>query len=384
MRIADYGLEPIRMAAPQSAFRNLQSAIQKMRNSLLYTLAGTVIIIGIWWGLAEALSKKQPVVGYSTNIEELPAAVRDSVIRADEAKLSAATEFKKIYPILPTPVQVVQAFPRLMAAPYNLIDNLGRSLWLNLRGYFWAILISVPLGFLLGLIPAVKSLFSKHVDALRYLPLTALTGLFITWFGLDDSMKIAFLAFGILVYMLPVVVQRIAEVDDVYVKTVYTLGATRWQTIKSVYLPAVLSKFMDDVRVLTAISWTYIIIAEMQNNVGGIGALAYQSGKRGKIDQVFAILLLVIIVGILQDRIFAWLDKRLFPHKYYPTAAAAIPEARWGIFAMFGVLALLVILPIIVPSLGEMLTTIGWLVTVACLALILLGEFKFFSRKTTA
>ncbi len=352
-----------------------------MRSTLLYTLAGTLILIAVWWGLAEALSRKQPVVGYSTNLEDLPAAVRDSVIRADEAKISAATDFKKIYPILPTPLQVIEAYPRLIASPYNLWANLGRSLWLNLRGYFWAILIAVPLGFVLGLIPAVKKLFSKHVDALRYLPLTALTGLFITWFGLDDSMKIAFLAFGILVYMLPVVVQRIAEVDDVYVKTVYTLGATRWQTIRSVYLPAVLSKFMDDIRVLTAISWTYIIIAEMQNNVGGIGALAYQSGKRGKIDQVFAILLLVILVGIVQDRLFAWLDKRLFPHKYYSTAAAAIPEARWGIFMLLGVVALLTILPAVLPSLGEVLTTGGWLVTVACLALIALGEFKFFSRK---
>jgi NitT/TauT family transport system permease protein len=181
--------------------------------------------------------------------------------------------------------------------------------------------------------------------------------------------------------MLPVVVSRIADVEDVYLKTVYTLGATKWQTIKSVYLPAVLSKFMDDIRVLTAISWTYIIIAEMQNNVGGIGALAYTSGKRGRIDQVFAILLLVIVIGILQDRIFVWLDKRLFPHKYYKTSAANVPEVRWGIFSLLGVLAFLVLLPALIPSFTGALTTIGGLVAVASVALILLGEFKMLSKK---
>ncbi|MBK8832115.1 MAG: hypothetical protein IPN60_14925 [Saprospiraceae bacterium] len=40
-------------------------------------------------------------------------------------------------------------------------------------------------------------------------------------------MKVHFLAFGIIIYMLPVMIQRIDEVDDVYLKTVHTLGATR-------------------------------------------------------------------------------------------------------------------------------------------------------------
>ena len=151
-----------------------------------------------------------------------------------------------------------------------LIFNALRSVWLNVQGYVWAIFISLPIGFLIGLFPLFRGLFSKQVDALRYLPLTALTGLFIVWFGIEDQMKIAFLAFGILVYLLPVVVQRIDEVKDVYLKTVFTLGASDWQTIKTVYIPSVLSKLIDDIRVLTAISWTYIIIAELINRQGGL------------------------------------------------------------------------------------------------------------------
>src|SRR5690606_28863210 len=136
--------------------------------------------------------------------------------------------------------------------------------------------------------------------------LSALTSLFIVWFGLEDRMKIAFLAFGILVYLLPVIVQRIREVEEVYVQTAFTLSATNWQTFRSVYIPAVFSRLMDDIRVLTAISWTYIIIAELLNRQGGIGGLIFIKSKMGQIDRVFAMLLLIIGIGFLQDRLLSY------------------------------------------------------------------------------
>lgn len=175
---------------------------------------------------------------------------------------------EKAYPILPKPSQVVRSYPSLVVDD-DLASNTWRSIWINLQGYFWAVLLSVPLGFMIGLFPIFRGLFSKQVDALRYLPLTALTGLFIIWFGIEDQMKIAFLAFGIIVYLLPVVVQRIHEVEEVFTQTAFTLGANSWQTIRSVFFPSVMSKLMDDIRVLTAISWTYIIIAELLNREGG-------------------------------------------------------------------------------------------------------------------
>jgi NitT/TauT family transport system permease protein len=195
--------------------------------------------------------------------------------------------------------------------------NLLYSLYLNLAGYLLAVLIAIPIGFLIGLFPLFKALFSRNVDALRFVPLTAVTGLFIAWFGLGSSMKVAFLAFGIIVYLLPVVVQRVLEVEDVYVQTAYTLGATKWQRIKSVFIPAVLSRVSDDIRVLVAISWTYIIVTEVVNaNSGGIGALAFKMARQSQIDKVFAILLVIIIVGFLQDLLFKLIDRLLFDFKY--------------------------------------------------------------------
>lgn len=222
--------------------------------------------------------------------------------------------------ILPKPGNVLRSFGSLYT-DNDIVRNTCLSLGLNLAGYLEAILIAIPLGFLIGLIPLLKGLTQRQVDAIRYIPLTAVTGLFIVWFGTSTAMKVHFLAFGILIYLLPVVMVRVNEVEDVYLKTVYTLGASNWQTVKTVYIPSVLSRLTDDIRVLTAISWTYIIVAEGIGSTGGVGALIWRAGiRQGRVDKVFAMLVIIMIIGIIQDKIFMYLDRVFFPHKYQDDA----------------------------------------------------------------
>lgn len=218
--------------------------------------------------------------------------------------------------LLPSPLEVLSSYGTLWKKD-NLLGNAAYSIYLNLLGYIIAILIALPIGFLIGLFPLFRALFHRNIDALRFVPLTAVTGLFIAWFGIETNMKVAFLAFGIIVYLLPVIIQRIDEVEGVYTQTAYTLGASKWQQIKTVFIPAVISRVSDDIRVLVAISWTYIIVAELVNaNSGGIGALAFKSARQSHIDKVFAILLLIILIGFVQDKLFSLLDRILFAHKY--------------------------------------------------------------------
>jgi len=218
--------------------------------------------------------------------------------------------------LLPSPFKVITSYAELHFQD-ALVRNLGYSMLLNFLGYLEAVTVAILIGFPMGLFPVFRSAFAKYVNAGRFVPLTAVTGVFIAWFGIETNMKIQFLAFGILVYVLPVVIQRIDEVEAVYEQTAITLGATMWQRIKHVFIPSVLSKLSSDIRVLVAISWTYIIVAEMINSSeGGIGALAYTCARQSRIDKVFAVLLVIIMVGFIQDKLFEKLDKTLFPHKY--------------------------------------------------------------------
>jgi NitT/TauT family transport system permease protein len=217
--------------------------------------------------------------------------------------------------LMPTPGSVMSSFEELHHEDY-LIENSWISIARNFNGYFKAVIYAIPIGFLIGLFPIFRALFAKYVDAIRFIPLAATTGIFIIWYGIDEAVKVNFLAFGIFVYLLPIVVQRIDGVEKVYMQTAKTMGASKWQTIRTVFIPAVFSRVFDDIRVIVAISWTYIVIAELINNQGGLGVMIHTAARQSRIDKVFAILFSIIIIGILQDILFKWLDRVLFPHKY--------------------------------------------------------------------
>ena len=370
-------------------FFKLRGSLEK-RQEIILGLVGLVLFILIWWILAEVFSKQRPVFDDDAELTTLPSsleegvtqAMLDSIARIDSMRYASATHFIKVYPLLPTPLSVVQSFPSLISQD-KLIPNATKSIWLNIQGYVWAILISVPIGFMIGLIPLIRGLFSRHVDAMRYLPLTALTGLFIIWFGIDDEMKVAFLAFGIIVYLLPVVVQRVWEVEDVYLKTVFTLGATDWQTVRTVYIPHVMSALMEDIRVLTAISWTYIIIAELVNRAGGIGSLIYIKSRQGEIPKVFAMLLVIILIGFIQDLLFVYISRRLFPHKHYKSLFSGLKESRFGVLALLSVLLLAVLINGFFGLSSTVLVILILVMVLSSLLFALYGEYLVFSTRNS-
>jgi NitT/TauT family transport system permease protein len=217
--------------------------------------------------------------------------------------------------ILPSPIKVFSCFGELHTQD-ALVRNLSYSIYLNLAGYIEAVIISLIIGFTLGLFPLFKSLFGRYIDAIRFLPMTALTGLFIAWFGIENNMKIQFLAVGIIVYLTPVVIQRIIEIDEVYEQTAITLGASPFQRILHVYIPAVMGKIIVDIQNLLAISWTYLIVCEMINAKAGIGSLVFLCSRQSRMDKVFALLLIIALVGFLQDKIFTIIDRKICKYKY--------------------------------------------------------------------
>lgn len=217
--------------------------------------------------------------------------------------------------IFPTPHKVILALIELFK-DYNLVENTWYSIKLNFYGYVEAIAISIPLGFIVGLFPIFNGMFSKWVTSIRFLPLTAVTGIFIGIFGIALDMKVHFLSFGIIIYLLPIFVTRVEQTDTTHKQTIWTIGANKWQEFRYLYFPSVMSKIFTDIKVIVAISWTYIIVAELIARDLGVGAMIWRSEKMGRVDMVFAILVVIIIVGYISDVIFNILDYIFFPFKY--------------------------------------------------------------------
>jgi len=223
--------------------------------------------------------------------------------------------------ILPSPVDVIKCF-KILFVERHLLFNTGYSIFINLGGYLQAIALAVPLGLLVGLIPFFRHMVSKQIEAIRFTPLPATTGIFMALFGLGLGVKVQFLAFGIFVYLLPAITQRIKDIEtDDHLKalkqTMWTLNASPWMSLKHFYIPSVLSRFSMDVINLVAVSWTYIVIAEMVNAQGGLGSMIYMASSRGShVDQLYAVLLLIIFIGFVQDKLLKLLDKKVFKFKY--------------------------------------------------------------------
>ncbi|OQY30032.1 MAG: hypothetical protein B6244_01875 [Candidatus Cloacimonetes bacterium 4572_55] len=223
--------------------------------------------------------------------------------------------------ILPTPTAVLKAFPTLHWE-HALVRNAVASFYRITMGFLLASIVAVPLGITMGAFPSVKAFFRPLVDPLRFLPIAALVGLFIVWFGIGNAMKIMLLFTGIAVYMTPLIVESVEGVDQVYLSTSYTLGASKWQVICHVLAPAALPTIFEALRVMNAIGWTYIILAEAISggasgsggilSSGGLGNLIIVAQKRSHTDQIFALIITILVIGVMTDLALRWTNKKMF------------------------------------------------------------------------
>lgn len=212
---------------------------------------------------------------------------------------------------LPSPTEVVRGTLQLF-----IQYDLGLAIWISTRriliAFTLASALALPLGVLMGAFEPINRIFEPIMAPLRYMPISAFIPLLILWFGIYESQKIAFLFLGVFVYLLPVVVTAIRAVPDELVQTALTLGASRWQTVRTVLLPAALPEIFDSFRVMNAISWTYVILAEAVNPEHGLGYMVELARGHQKASWSFAGLLVIGGIGLLTDALIRACSAMLF------------------------------------------------------------------------
>jgi NitT/TauT family transport system permease protein len=213
--------------------------------------------------------------------------------------------------ILPSPTDVLKAFP-VLHFEEALVRSAVASFYRVSMGFLLAAAVAIPLGILMGTFPAVKRFCFPMIDPLRFLPISALVPLFIVWFGIDDLQKIVFLFVGTIVYLLPLVVEAVEAVEDVYLQTAVTLGASKGQLVRHVLVPGSMPAIGEALRVMNGIGWTYVILAEVINAPLGLGALINVAGKRGHVEQIFALVLVILAIGAFTDLVIRTINRRLF------------------------------------------------------------------------
>lgn len=224
---------------------------------------------------------------------------------------NGATEPLVPHYFLPAPDQVVKSLLYLFFEK-DLHLAIAVSALRIAKAIGLSILVALPLGIAMGSFDVINRIFEPVVAPMRYLPITAFIPLLILWFGIEESQKVAFLFLGTVVYLLPAVVDAIRLVPDELVQTAFTLGATKSQVIRTVLIPAALPAIFDGFRVMNAIAWTYIILAELVNAQTGIGYILRLAEQHLKPEWSFAGIVVVGVIGITSDVIIRSLNRLLF------------------------------------------------------------------------
>ncbi len=215
---------------------------------------------------------------------------------------------------LPAPLEVLRVLVRdLFTGDRVLLDASLVSTVRIVAAFFCAAAVALPLGIFMGSFEPINRLVDPVMAPVRYMPISAFIPLTILWFGIGEKQKLAFLFLGVFVYLLPVVVSAIRAVPEELVQTALTLGASRFQVIRTVLLPAAMPDIFDSFRVMNAISWTYVILAEFVNTTRGLGYIIKLAGDRLKTAEMFAGVIIIGIIGLSTDALLRGLGRLLFP-----------------------------------------------------------------------
>lgn len=209
--------------------------------------------------------------------------------------LWAASPFE----VLPRPLEVFQALGELWAHQ-GLGPELLTSFGLNLEALALTAAISLLLSYA-TVMPAFRPL-AQGVAKGRFLGLTGLSLVFLLLFGGGHNLKVALLTFGMTVFFVTSMTAVVAEIPKSALDHARTLRMSEWRVVWEVVVIGTLDKALEVFRQNAAIGWMMLTMVEgISRSEGGVGAMLLNQNKHFHLAEVFAIQLLILLVGMLQD-----------------------------------------------------------------------------------
>lgn len=201
---------------------------------------------------------------------------------------------------LPSPGTVLAAGWE-MARSGELFGDLWATVQRILYGFGLAVLVSVPLGIVMGTFKAGQAAFEPLIGALRYLPASAFIPLLLIWLGVDEAPKIALLFIGTLFFNTLMTADVVRGVPRAIIDVSYTLGARRGEVLRKVIVPHSLPGIIDAIRVNAAAAFNLVVVAELIASTAGLGYRIVRAGRFLQTEKIFAVLIVIGIVGVLID-----------------------------------------------------------------------------------
>lgn len=178
------------------------------------------------------------------------------------------------------------------------------------KGLAFGLTAGLLLGMLAGLVKAGEDVVDAPIQALRMLPHLALVPLFIIWFGIGETEKIALITIGPIFPLYINVLHGIRGVDERYVESARSCGLGTFGLIRRVILPGAVPQIFVGVRQALGIGWLSLVVAEQTATTRGIGFLMNDAREFLRTDIIFVVLVVYAALGLLTDQIVRLVERR--------------------------------------------------------------------------
>ena len=216
---------------------------------------------------------------------------------------------------LPYPSEVFAAFRQMWSAPgsQGMVYNIWVTLKLNIVGLLFSSIISLIVAYL-SVIPLFQP-FNKIVQWLRYLPIVGFNLVFLKLVTIGWPMKVAMLTTGMSFFLVTSMTGVIAAIPKMKYELARVLGYNDWHLFYSVVVRPTLPQMIDMIAQNAAIGWVMITAIETYNRTeGGIGSQIYSYNSTNQLAEVYAFLIVIGVIAVLEDWLFALLKRLLFPY----------------------------------------------------------------------
>ncbi|MGI8334636.1 ABC transporter permease [Actinomadura scrupuli] len=178
------------------------------------------------------------------------------------------------------------------------------------------------LGFALGAVAGIglalaaalsrvaETIVDPPLQMLRALPLFGLIPLFILWFGIGETPKVAIVALGVFFPLYLNTFSGVRGVDGKLAELAQVVRLSRVELIRHIVLPGALPQILVGLRQSLGIAWLVLIVAEQINADAGLGHMINDAREFLRTDVIVLGLLIYCVLGLLTDGLVRLLERR--------------------------------------------------------------------------
>lgn len=199
-----------------------------------------------------------------------------------------------------TPARVAKSLVEL----YNrgvLLPDAGVSLWRLLIGLLVGAVIGVPVGLLIGLNDTADRATRPVVQFLRMISPLSWAPISVALFGIGNEPVIFLIAAASVWPILINTAAGVHAIDPGYLQVARSFGATRFEQLTVVVLPAIRGHLQTGLRVALGIAWVVLVPAEMLGVRSGLGYQILNARDQLAYGQVVAVIVVIGVIGYVLD-----------------------------------------------------------------------------------